>query len=61
MKVELEQAKLQVIREGKLSPGASVYGKSCSFGSVPSGLDVMTNMSLMPEFNWGDPDSLFTL
>ena len=56
-----EQSKLQLIREGKFSPGGCVTGDSASVGSAPGGIDVVVNLHLVPKFNERDPDTFFTL
>lgn len=56
MKLELEHSKLQLIMEGKLScpesdPGSSALG----------GVDIISDLRLVPKFNERDPDIFFIL
>ena len=60
-KLDLEQSRLELIREGKLVPGGSGGHDDASMGSAPGGLDIVANLRLVPQFNERDPDSFFTL
>ena len=61
-KLEMEQSRLTLIKEGKLS-AASELSKKSSLVSEQScdGFDVLGNLRLLPKFSEKDPESFFAL
>ncbi len=57
-KLELEQYKLHLIKEGKWSDSSS--GESVGPSETHSPFDFGTNLRLLPNFSERDPDMFFT-
>ncbi|XP_055721489.1 uncharacterized protein LOC129813225 [Salvelinus fontinalis] len=67
-KIKLQQERIELIREGKIS-GESLFwegdqelprGRS-SFGRAPDTFDIVGNLRLLPQFNEKDPETFFLL
>uniref|UniRef100_A0A674E7Q6 Gypsy retrotransposon integrase-like protein 1 n=1 Tax=Salmo trutta TaxID=8032 RepID=A0A674E7Q6_SALTR len=67
-KIKLQQERLELVREGKLS-GESLLWEGdpellrnrSSFGRAPDTFDIVGNLRLLPQFNERDPETFFLL
>jgi len=60
--LDVEQARLQLIRDGKLPVGADELGRSgSSSDQFSGGFDISGNLRLLPKFSERDPDTFFAL
>jgi hypothetical protein len=67
-KIKLQQERLELVREGKLS-GESLLWEGdpellrnrSSFGRAPDTFDIVGNLRLLPQFNEKDPETFFLL
>ena len=67
-KIKLQQERLELVREGKLSGesllwegDADLLRSRSSFGCAPDTFDIVGNLRLLPQFNEKDPETLFSL
>jgi len=61
MKLEIQQSRLQLIRDGKLSLTESGAEDFFSVSRPTGGMDIVSNLRLVPKCNERDPDTFFIL
>ena len=66
--IELQQERLELVREGKLSGESLLWGGDpdlprgrSSFGHATDTFDIVGILRLLPQFNEKDPETLFSL